>query len=69
MARALEQGRDAADAVSRGKPALDAVDEAKRAAERERWRGLFAPTDDAKPSCSAARGRGSRRPGGSSSRR
>ncbi len=45
MARALEQG-DPADAVTSGKTALDAVDEARRAAEREKWRGLFAPTDD-----------------------
>jgi hypothetical protein len=45
MARAFEQG-DAADAVSAGHAALDALDDAKRTAEREKWGGLFAPTDD-----------------------
>lgn len=40
MARAFEQGAPA-DAVSSGRSALDAIDEAKRAADRERWTGLF----------------------------
>jgi hypothetical protein len=44
MARALEQG-NAADAVSAGHAALDAMDEAKRTAQREKWGGLFTPTD------------------------
>jgi hypothetical protein len=44
MARALEQG-NAADAVTSGHGSLDAMDEAKRTAERERYKGLFAPTD------------------------
>jgi hypothetical protein len=44
MARALEQG-NAADAVTTGHDALDAMDDAKRTAERERFKGLFAPTD------------------------
>jgi hypothetical protein len=44
MARALEQG-NAADAVTSGHDALDAMDDAKRTAERERFKGLFAPTD------------------------
>jgi DNA-binding NarL/FixJ family response regulator len=45
MARALERG-DPAEAASSGKTALDDVDEAKRNAEREKWRGLFAPPDE-----------------------
>jgi hypothetical protein len=40
MARAFEQGAPA-DAVTSGRSALDAIDEAKRAADRERWTGLF----------------------------
>jgi hypothetical protein len=44
MARALEEG-NASDAVTSGRSALDALDEAKHIAQRERWTGMFSPTD------------------------